>query len=74
MNIIYILKSNAIPVTSRGGLQDCEMLRISHSLDTQLINVGEVVSLKAPTALCSTETFFFLLILISVTGQVSPRA
>jgi hypothetical protein len=28
-------KSKAIPVTGSGGLQGCEMLRISHCLDNQ---------------------------------------
>jgi hypothetical protein len=39
------LKSKAIPVTGRGGLQGCDMLRIPHCLDNRLTDGGEVVSL-----------------------------
>jgi hypothetical protein len=37
--------SKVIPVTGRGGLQGCEMLRISHILDNRIKNGGEIVSL-----------------------------
>jgi hypothetical protein len=37
-------KSKGIPVTGRGGLQSCEMLRISHCLDNRLTDGGKVVS------------------------------
>jgi hypothetical protein len=37
-------KSKAIPVTGRGGLQGCEILRIPHCLDNRLIDGGKVVS------------------------------
>jgi hypothetical protein len=33
-------------VTGRRGLYGCEMLRLAHYLDNQLIDGGEVVSLK----------------------------
>jgi hypothetical protein len=36
--------SEAIPVTGRGGLQGCQMLRIPHCLDNRLIDGGKVVS------------------------------
>jgi hypothetical protein len=36
----------AIPVTGRGGLKGCEMLRIPHCLDSRLTDGGLVVSLK----------------------------
>jgi hypothetical protein len=41
--ILYTVngKSKAVPITGRGGLQGCEMLRIPHCLDTEL----EVVDL-----------------------------
>jgi hypothetical protein len=39
-------KSKAIPVTGLGGLQSCEMLRISHCLDNRLRDGGKVVSLR----------------------------
>jgi hypothetical protein len=38
-------KSKAIPVTRRGGLSFCEMLRIPHCQDNRLIDGGDVVSL-----------------------------
>jgi hypothetical protein len=42
---IYILyKSKAIPITGRGGLQGCEMLRIPHCLDSRLTDGDKVVS------------------------------
>jgi hypothetical protein len=37
-------KSKAIPVTGRGDLQGCEMLRLPHFVDNQLTDGGEVVS------------------------------
>jgi hypothetical protein len=40
----YKSKSKAIPVTGRGGLQGCEMLRIPHSLENLLTDGGKVVS------------------------------
>jgi hypothetical protein len=39
------VKSEAIPVTGRGGPRGCEMLRITHSLDIRLTDCGAVVSL-----------------------------
>jgi hypothetical protein len=38
-------KSNAIPVTGRGGPCGCETSRISHFLDIRLADGGEAVSL-----------------------------
>jgi hypothetical protein len=37
-------KSKAIPVTDCGGLQVCEMLRISHCLDNRPTDGGKAVS------------------------------
>jgi hypothetical protein len=37
------VKNKAIPVTGRGGLQGCEMLRIPHCLDSRLTDGGKVV-------------------------------
>jgi hypothetical protein len=37
-------KVKAIPVTGRGGLQGCEILRIPHCLDNMVIDGGKVVS------------------------------
>jgi hypothetical protein len=36
-------KSKAIPVTGRGGLYSCDMLRIPHCLDNWLTDGGKVV-------------------------------
>jgi hypothetical protein len=48
-----------------GGLQGCEMLGISHSLDIRLIDGGEAVSLtRGPGSTPQKH----LLVLISVTG------
>jgi hypothetical protein len=41
-------KEKNIPVTGSGGLQGCEMLRISHCLDNQLIDGGKIVSPTHP--------------------------
>jgi hypothetical protein len=38
-------RKNAIPVTGRGGLHGCEMLRIPYCLYSRLTDGGEVVSL-----------------------------
>jgi hypothetical protein len=60
-------KNKAIPVTGRGGLLGCEMLRIAHCLDNRLVDGGEVVSLTQRP--CFTHKHFVLfLILISVSG------
>jgi hypothetical protein len=36
--------SKAIPVTGRGGLWGCEMLRIPYCLDNRITDGGKVVS------------------------------
>jgi hypothetical protein len=38
------MKSKAIPVTVRGSLFGCEMLRIPHCLDSRLTDGGKLVS------------------------------
>jgi hypothetical protein len=48
---IYLLKSNAIPVTGSEGREGCAMLRISHCLDNQLTDGGQFASLSAGRAL-----------------------
>jgi hypothetical protein len=40
-----MLSVKAIPLTGRGGLQACEMLRIPHCIDIGLTDGGKVVSL-----------------------------
>jgi hypothetical protein len=40
-----MVKSKAIPVTSRGGLYGCEMLRLPDFLNSRLTDGSEVVSL-----------------------------
>jgi hypothetical protein len=54
------IKSKAILVTSRGGLQDCEMLRIPHCLENRLTD-GDKLTLLFPR-----NVIFLLLELISV--------
>jgi hypothetical protein len=47
LSLLLTTKVNgkAIPVTSRGGPQACEMSRIPHFVDSRLTDGGEVVSL-----------------------------
>jgi hypothetical protein len=40
----FVLFLFVVPVTGRGGLQGCEMLRIQHCLDNRLTDGGKVVS------------------------------
>jgi hypothetical protein len=51
---VRVKSSKAIPVTGRGGLQGCEMLRIPHCLDN-----GQCCQPYAPAAFYSPETLFF---------------
>jgi hypothetical protein len=51
-------KSKAIPVTGRGGLWGCKMLRIPHRLDNRLTDGGKVVSPTSRPLLYSPETLF----------------
>jgi hypothetical protein len=51
--------SKAIPVTGRGGLEGCKMLRIPHCLDNRLTDGGKFVSPKQRPLLYSLETLFF---------------
>jgi hypothetical protein len=56
------IKSKAIPVTGRGGLEGCKMLRIPHCLDNRLTD-----GIKVTVALLPSN-IFMLLVLISVRG------
>jgi hypothetical protein len=51
-------KSKAIPVTGRGCLYSCKILRIPHCLDNRLTDGGEVVSSTHRPLLYSPETLF----------------
>jgi hypothetical protein len=66
----YVLKvkkeDKAIPVTGRGGLYGCEMLRIPHCIDSRLRDGVEIVSLTFQP-LYSLQTFLSL-VLIPVRG------
>jgi hypothetical protein len=43
--VSYFLFKKLLPVTDRGDLQGCEMLRIPHCIDSRLTDGGKVVSL-----------------------------
>jgi hypothetical protein len=72
----YIYLHVWIPITSRGGLYGCEMLRTSHCLDSSLIDGGKVVSrMHRPHFTPQKHDFFLMfLVLISVRGWVNSRA
>jgi hypothetical protein len=57
---------NVTPITGHGGLQGCEASKLTHFLDTQLTDGGEVVSLTHHPPF-TPERF---LVLISTTGCV----
>jgi hypothetical protein len=61
----------ALPVTGCGGLQGCEVSKITHFLDIQLTDGSEVVSLIPQ--LCFTSQKDFLLH-ISIRGLANARA
>jgi hypothetical protein len=42
---LQVIEGKAIPVTGRGGLQGCEMVRISHCLHNRLTDGGKAASL-----------------------------
>jgi hypothetical protein len=48
-------KCKAISLTDSGGTKGCELWKIPHFLENPLTVSNEVVSLVAPTALCSQE-------------------
>jgi hypothetical protein len=59
-SILIKLKNKTIPVTGRGDLYGCEMLRIPHCLDSRLTDGGAVVSLtrrlrSAPRSISSVS-------------------
>jgi hypothetical protein len=58
-NIIYKLKSKAIPATGGGEPCGCEMLRFPHCLENRLIDGGEVLGLTRQPPLYSPEILFF---------------
>jgi hypothetical protein len=58
-------KIKAIPITGRGGLKDCEMLRIPLCLDNRLIDSRLDCQPYVPASLYSPGRF---LVLISVRG------
>jgi hypothetical protein len=47
--LCYKSKSKAIPVTGRGGLRGCEMLRIPHCLDNRLTVNCEILATCSST-------------------------
>jgi hypothetical protein len=58
-------------VTGRGGLQGCQVLRISHCIHNRLTHGGKVVSLTRRLRPTPHKQF---LIFISVSGWVNPNA
>jgi hypothetical protein len=62
------------PVTDRGGLQGCEMLRIPHYLDNRLIDGGKVFRSHTGGTLLPRNIFLMFPVLISVRGRVNRRA
>jgi hypothetical protein len=52
-------KLKAIPVTDRGGLWGCEMLRIPHCVENLFTNGGEVVSPTHPPLSTPQKHYFF---------------
>jgi hypothetical protein len=58
-----------MPVTGRGGPQDCETSRLPHFLDNRLTDAGEGVSLTRPQPSAGR-----LLVPIFVRSWVNPRA
>jgi hypothetical protein len=65
-----IKKSKTVPVTGRGVLYDCEMLRIPHFLDSRLTNGSEAMSFTL-RPLLNPGTF---LVLIFARGWINSRA
>jgi hypothetical protein len=51
-------EKKAIPVTGRGGLQGCEMLRVSHCLHNRLTDGVKVVSLTHQPRPTSQKHYF----------------
>jgi hypothetical protein len=52
-------ESEAIPVTGRGGLQGCEMLRIPQCLDNRFTHGGKAVSLTSWPRSIPYKHYFF---------------
>jgi hypothetical protein len=52
-------QSKAIPVTGRGGIQRCEMLRIPHCLDNRFTDGGKVVSPTHPPQFTPQKHYYF---------------
>jgi hypothetical protein len=74
LKIMKVKKKNkAIPVTGRGGLWGCEILRIPHCLENRLTEDDNVVNLCTGPALLPRNIISLLLVLISVTGWVNPH-
>jgi hypothetical protein len=59
------------PITGRGGLQACEMLRIPHCIGSQI--AVKISALGTGHALLPRNIIFLLLILISVRGWVNHK-
>jgi hypothetical protein len=56
-------KSKALPVTGRGDIWGCEMLRIPQCLESRLTDCGEVFSLTHRPRFSSRKIFWYLFLL-----------
>jgi hypothetical protein len=57
---MHYFECKAIPVTARGGLQGCEMLRIPHCPDDLLTDGGKVVSITHPPHFTPQKHYFYV--------------
>jgi hypothetical protein len=69
-----ILNSKAIPVTGRGGLLGCEMLKTPHRLDNRPIDGRKVVSRRHRPRFISHGYFFFLFLVFIPFGNDSNKS
>jgi hypothetical protein len=61
---------SAIPVTGRGGLENSEVLRISHCLDSRFRDGGKVFSLTH-RPLSTPKKYFLVLILVRLPTEAT---
>jgi hypothetical protein len=69
---IVNVKSKAIHVTVRRGIQGCEMSRIQHPLDSQLTDGDEFVSLMYWLRFMPKEKYFLYRFLLETESTPRP--